>query len=105
MPFEYGQIILVPVPDGHGHEKPHPAVVLSPMDQINAESKLRVVCISTQIENPCPSYHVRLPWKRPHHPRTGLNNPNVAKCNWLVRVDQAKVIKVMGFAPARHLKT
>lgn len=34
MRFEYGQIILVPVPDGHGNREPHPAVILSPSDQI-----------------------------------------------------------------------
>jgi hypothetical protein len=29
---EYGQITLVPVADGHGNIKPHPAVILSPSD-------------------------------------------------------------------------
>jgi hypothetical protein len=62
-----------------------------------------VVCVSTQIEDPYPPYHVPLPWPRPHHPRTGLNKPNVAKGNWLARVDQGDVIKVLGFAPPRHL--
>jgi len=34
MPYEYGQIILVPVADGRGNVEPHPAVILSPSDQI-----------------------------------------------------------------------
>jgi hypothetical protein len=46
---------------------------------------------------------VPLPWKRPRHPKTGLNKPNVAKCNWLARVDQGDVIKILGFAPPQHL--
>ena len=43
MPYEYGQIILVPVADGHGNVKPHPAVILSPSDQIVPGAALRVV--------------------------------------------------------------
>ena len=103
MPFEYGQIVLVPVDDGHGNTKPHPAVILSPTDQIVPGERLRVVCISTQVESPCPSFHVPLPWQRPRHSRTGLNKPNVAKCNWLTTVDQDSVLKVLGIAPASHL--
>jgi mRNA-degrading endonuclease toxin of MazEF toxin-antitoxin module len=103
MPYEYGQIVLVPVADGHGNIKPHPAVILSPSDQIVPGATLRVVCVSSQVEDPCPDHHIPLPWQRPHHPRTGLNKPNVAKCNWLARIDQGDVIKVLGFAPPRQL--
>jgi PemK-like, MazF-like toxin of type II toxin-antitoxin system len=103
MSFEYGQIILVPVADGRGNVEPHPAVIVSPNDPIPPGEKLRVVCVSTLLEDPCPPHHIPLPWQRPRHPKTGLNKPNVAKCNWLVRVDQADVIKVLGFAPPGHL--
>jgi len=103
MPYEYGQIILVPVADGRGNVEPHPAVILSPSDQIVPGATLCVVCVSSQLEDPCPPHHIPLPWQRPHHPRTGLNKPNVAKCNWLARIDQGDVIKVLGFAPPRHL--
>jgi hypothetical protein len=103
MPYEYGQIILVPVADGRGNVEPHPAVILSPTDQIVPAAKLRVVCVSSQLEDPCPPHHIPLPWQRPRHARTGLNKPNAAKCNWLALVDQGDVIKVLGFAPPRHL--
>jgi hypothetical protein len=62
MPYEYGQIILVPVADGRGNVAPHPAVILSPTDQIVPGAKLRVVCVSTQLEDPCPP-----------HPAAGLD--------------------------------
>src|ERR1017187_10738663 len=42
MPYEYGQIILVPVAVGHGNIKPPPAVILSPSDQI--------VCANYEVE-------------------------------------------------------
>jgi hypothetical protein len=91
------------VADGHGNIKPHPAVILSPSDQIVPGTTLRVVCVSSQVEDPCPDHHIPLPWQRPHHPRTGLNKPNVAKCNWLARIDQGDVINVLGFAPPGQL--
>jgi PemK-like, MazF-like toxin of type II toxin-antitoxin system len=91
------------VADGHGNIKPHPAVILSPSDQIVPGATLRVVCVSSQVEDPCPDHHIPLAWQRPHHPRTGLNKPNVAKCNWLARIDQGDVINVLGFAPPRQL--
>src|SRR4051794_32876900 len=103
MCYEYGQIIPVPVADGRGNIEPHPAVILSPTDQIAPGAKLRVVCVSTQVEDPFPLHHVPLPWQRPRHPKTGLNKPNVAKCNWLARVDQGDVIKVLGIAPPSYL--
>ncbi len=103
MPYEYGQIVLVSMTDGRGNIKPRPAVILSPSEQILPEAELRVVCVSTQVEDPCPPHHIPLPWQRPRHPRTGLNKPNVAKCNWLARINQRDVIKVLGFAPPQQL--
>ncbi len=103
MTFEYGQIILAPFDDGHGNTKIRPTLIISPNDQILPGGPLRVVCISTQIEDPCPSYHVKLPWQNPRHPRTGLNKPNVAKCDWREQIGPAAVIRVLGFAPAAHL--
>ena len=104
MPYEFGQIILAPVADGRGHVKPHPAVIVSPTEQIVAGAEIRVVCVSTQIEDPSPPYHIPLPWKRPRHPRTGLNKPNVAKCNWMARVDPSDILAVLGFTPPGHLE-
>jgi hypothetical protein len=103
MTFEYGQIILAPVADGRGNVKPHPAIILTPTDQITPGESIQVVCISSQVEDPSPTYHIPLPWQRPRHPRTGLNKPNVAKCNWLTRIDPADVIEVLGFAPPDRL--
>ena len=50
MPYEYGQIVLVPMADGRGDIKLRPAVILSPSEQILPEAELRVVCVSTQVE-------------------------------------------------------
>lgn len=95
----YGQIVLARVDDGRGNDKPHPVVVVTPDDQIVPGEPLRVVAISTQVEQPIPPHHVELPWQRPHHPKTGLNKPNVAKCDWLTTIEETRVIRAMGHVP------
>jgi hypothetical protein len=76
MRYEYGQIILVPVADGHGNVKPHPAVILSPSDEIVPGARLRVVCVSSQVEDPCPPHPAPLaaatsPTDRPEQAQRG----------------------------------
>ena len=80
MPYEYGQIILVPVPDGRGNVEPHPAVILSPSDQIVPGVRLRVVCVSSQLETRVTTIRSSA---AATSPQDRSNKPNVAKCNWL----------------------
>lgn len=82
--LRYGQIVLATVSDGHGNTKTRPVVIVTRTDQISADRPMLAVCVSTQVEHPTPDDHVALPWSNPRHPRTGLNKPNVAKCNWTV---------------------
>lgn len=95
----YGQIVLVNVSDGHGNRKNRPVVIVTPTSEIAPDGNIVAVCISTQIEDPMSPEHVKLPWSTPRHPRTGLNKPNVAKCDWTVSFLVSDVIKVMGTAP------
>lgn len=101
--LRYGQIVLADVDDGRGHVKARPVVIVTATADIAAGAPLLTVCVSTQIEDPTPPEHVKLPWSNPRHPRTGLNKPNVAKCNWYVLVDPAAVIEIKGFVPTRQM--
>jgi mRNA-degrading endonuclease toxin of MazEF toxin-antitoxin module len=103
MPREYGQIVLAPVPDGHGHIKIRPVVVLTPTDQIRPGEPLEVACVTTHIERPIPPHHIPLPWHRARHPRTGLDRPNVVKCDWLAPIDQADILRDMGVVPGPQM--
>ena len=42
MPCEYGQIVLAPVSDGHGHIKIRPVVILTPTTEIQPGGPLLV---------------------------------------------------------------
>ena len=55
-PRFYGQILFAHVDDGRGHSKPHPVVIVAPDDEIVLGEPIRVVCVSTQVEDPCPSH-------------------------------------------------
>jgi len=102
-PFRYGQIVLANVSDGHGHTKTRPVVIVTPTADIIRDEPILAVCISTQIKRPMPAEHVPIPWSNPRHPRTGVNKPNVAKCNWVVSVLSEDIIEVRGIVPAKPM--
>ena len=103
MPLEFGRIVLAHVRDGHGNIKPHPAVIITSTAKLSAGAPIRVVCISTQVPSPLPSYHVPIPWQRPWHPRTGLNKPNVAKCDWIETIAPDNILRELGIVPAAQM--
>jgi hypothetical protein len=100
MPLEYGQIVLAHVSDGHF--KARPVVMLTPTNAILPSEPIEVACVSTHIERPMPPHHIPLPWHRGRHPRTGLDKPNVVKCDWLARIDQTEIIRAWGLFRARR---
>jgi hypothetical protein len=102
-PLRYGQIVLANVDDGHGHFKKRPVVIVTPTTDIEGAEVLQGVCISTQIEDPSPPDHVKLPWHRSRHPRTGLDKRNVAKCTWTVEFPRSEIVRVMGEVPLKKL--
>lgn len=102
-PFRFGQIVLAKVSDGHGNVKVRPIVIVTPADEIDVDRAILGVCISTQIEDPIPPEHIPLPWSNPRHPRTGLNKPNVAKCNWTVAVAPSEIVEERGFVPTKAM--
>ena len=102
-PLRYGQIVLANVGDGHGHFKNRPVLIVTRTDEFDEDTCFEVVCISTHIEDPSPPEHVKLPWHRSGRARTGLDKPNVAKCNWTVEIRRSEVVKILGDAPAAKM--
>jgi mRNA-degrading endonuclease toxin of MazEF toxin-antitoxin module len=100
---DYGQIVLAPVPDGHGQIKIRPVVILTSTEEIRRGEPMLVACVTTHIERPVPPHHIPLPWHRARHPRTGLDKPNVVKCDWLASIEEADIIRDMGTVPGRQM--
>jgi hypothetical protein len=60
------------------------------------------VAVTGEFDYPLPSVSIELPYSRANC-KTGLNKPSIAKCDWIVQVFEANVIKRMGFIPSSHL--
>ena len=102
--FFFGQIVLVWVSDGLGRTKERPAVIISTDEDCEAGLPLQVVAITTQFDDPIPSHHYLVHATGVLDPRTGLNAPCVAKCNWVREVRQDRVIKHLGVMPIELLE-
>jgi mRNA-degrading endonuclease toxin of MazEF toxin-antitoxin module len=103
--YGYGDIVLFSAvldPQG-GNPKDRPAMVVTPEEAIEQGQPIEVVAITTLIPDPLPDDHVLLPWQLPRHPRTGLNKRCAAVGSWLASIPQDRVIRIVGFAPARRL--
>jgi mRNA-degrading endonuclease toxin of MazEF toxin-antitoxin module len=101
----HGEIVLVSAlldPQGR-NPKDRPCVVISPASEPGEGLPIKVVAITTLIPDPMPDDHVLIPYQRPRHPRTGLNRRAAAVCSWIEWIDEGRVIRPVGFVPARQL--
>jgi mRNA-degrading endonuclease toxin of MazEF toxin-antitoxin module len=78
-------------------------VVVTPSDELDEEGPIFVVAITTTLPDPLPDDHVPIPWQRPRHPRTGLNERNAAVCHWLASVELDRIDRVIGLVPNAEL--
>jgi mRNA-degrading endonuclease toxin of MazEF toxin-antitoxin module len=103
--LNFGDIVIVSsLLDPRGRNpKDRPAVVVTPSEDINKEKFIYVVAISTSFPDPLPEDHVAIPWQRPRHPRTGLNERNAAVCHWVELVDRDQIDRVLGRVPNAEL--
>ena len=103
---QFGEIILASAildPQGR-NSKDRPVVIVTPQEEIDLDSTLDVVAITTLIPDPLPDDHVLLPWQTPRHPRTGLNKKCAAVGKWLMVIDSIRVIRRLGFIPGEQRK-
>ena len=105
MTLHYGDIVIgsrLLDPQGR-NPKDRPAEIVTPTEELNVDAPIYVVAITTTLPDPLPDDHVAIPWQRPRHPRTGLNERNAAVCHWLARVEPERIDRVIGFVPNAEL--
>jgi mRNA-degrading endonuclease toxin of MazEF toxin-antitoxin module len=95
-----GRIIWAELADANGVRKGRPAVIVTPTDYLGTSQVIEVVAISSRIAKPLPPNQIPLPWHNQGHPRTKLNRPCVAVCDWRARLAPSDIIKVGGDVPA-----
>lgn len=101
-PFRRGEIVWAPCLDPRGRNlKGRPLLVIN-----DAAAGQPVAClgISTQFDLPLPPTQVSVPYSPRRGCGTGLVEPSVVVCTWLVEVPPAGIVRRMGALPARHLE-
>lgn len=100
-----GRIVWVAIPDSAGGSsyKEHPAVIVTPTNQIQAGGEVRVVGVSTKTGLAPRDVQVDLPWHKDGSNRTGLTSPCSAVCTWTHSVRLDEVRRYGGIVPGKQL--
>jgi mRNA-degrading endonuclease toxin of MazEF toxin-antitoxin module len=94
---ERGRIILANFTDPQGREAgPHPAVILTPDDDIEAGDEIVVVVASTKLQYAKPEDMIELPYSPSGHPVTKLKRRCAVICTWLETVREKDIIDYRG---------
>lgn len=98
MALQRGDIVIadIPDPDGSPAKHRHPAMVL--MADASA-TDVYVVAISTSFGASIPSNWIPMPHATNGHAVTGLKEPCVLKCDWVVRFEVSRLGPVIGSVP------
>jgi hypothetical protein len=98
MPFQPGDIVVADIADPEGNPcgHRHPAMVLRSSP---SAAELWLVGISTSFGTPLPNLWLPLPHDKNRHPITGLIEPCVLKCNWVVRFPVTLIAGKIGIVP------
>lgn len=94
-----GHVVLADLPDPSGAPcgHPHPAMILRGPSE---NGIVYLVAISTSFERPLGRLMIELPWAEGGHPDTGLSQPCVLKCFWVVRFDEKNILRRLGRLPS-----
>jgi mRNA interferase MazF len=104
IPLRRGRIVWVEVTDPRGaNPKCRPVVLLTRDSEIMPGAILQGAAVTTFIDPALADISVKLPWERNGHPKTGLNQPNVAVCDWIVTFTADKIEETAGVVPGKYL--
>jgi mRNA-degrading endonuclease toxin of MazEF toxin-antitoxin module len=90
--------------DRNGFGKLRPAVVITDDEEIEPDSKLVVMAITTTFRDPPPSNHVTLPWHPRGHPVTRLTKRSAAVVDWLSPIHPSDIAGYGGDVPERIMR-
>lgn len=88
-----GDIVWVSITDPNGrNRKPRPTLVVTQTNDIENSETMVVVAISTEFDpDNIEDSHVKMLWSQGGHPRSSLDEPCVAKCEWQRQVKVSDV--------------
>lgn len=97
MSYQFGDIVLVniPDPDGLTMTSNHPAMIVHGPRGNQAV----VLGITASFDEPIGPLEIRMPWAPGGHAVTGLYKDCVMKCYWIHQIDTRMIVRLMGHAP------
>ncbi len=99
-----GSIVWAKVLDPQGQNlKLRPLVIVTATEEIPTSSEVWAVAVSTQLDDTPTEDCVELPWQRPRHPKTGLNERCAAVCTWLKKIPLSSIEEYAGVVPGKQL--
>ncbi len=100
----FGRVIWAELLDPQGRNpKCRPAIIITPTDDITPDGKVRVVAISTRLDAAPPEVQVPLQYDPRGACRTGLREPCVAVCNWIVHSSLTTIRDYAGRVPGKTM--
>jgi mRNA-degrading endonuclease toxin of MazEF toxin-antitoxin module len=103
--LKQGSIVRARVVDPQGgNSKLRPLVIVSPTSDINSKETLVAVAITGRFSDPLADDEVALPYHPAGSAASGLRKPCVAKCAWLVELNQADVVEQKGHLSNERLR-
>ena len=102
---EQGRIVLVEIFDPQSRNaKTRPAVIVSKNEEIQAESLIWCVAITSAVPDKLPDDCVMLPFQQSGRSRTGLKCRSAAMCSWLFEITEDEIEKYLGVTPPEELQ-
>jgi mRNA-degrading endonuclease toxin of MazEF toxin-antitoxin module len=103
--YRHGQIVIVSglLDPQRRNPKDRPCIIIEEPASDDVDRSYLVVGITTTLPDVLTPDHIPIPWQRPRHPETGLNERNAALCTWVAQVDESRIIRRIGDTPPRRL--
>jgi hypothetical protein len=99
-----GRIIYTWIEDRNGFGKLRPAIVMTEDIEIDNDTELVVMAITTTYADPTPAVCVPLPWHSRGHPITRLHKRSAAVVTWLASIFPRDVVGYGGDVPVSTMR-
>jgi mRNA-degrading endonuclease toxin of MazEF toxin-antitoxin module len=101
----YGRVVWADLQDSITGQRfeDHPAVIVTPTDEIQTGREVWVVGISTKHHLAAPEVQVELGWHPQGQCRSGLSKPSWAVCTWVQRISLDSVRRYGGVLRGREM--
>ena len=98
--LRYGRLVWATLTDRRGKRADHPAIIITPNEELSEDEELAVMAVTTSYGDPPPPHHIELPWNPdPRKVGTRLSRRSAAVVNWLNFIHPRDIRRLAGDVP------